>query len=233
MKFSSPLLRGRLQRRYKRFLADVLLDSGEAITAHTPNTGSMLTCSEPGALAYVSRQDSPQRKLKYTWELVQSGTVLVGIHTGRANDLAAEAIVAGIIPELAGYKTLRREVKYGQRSRIDFLLEDGDRPPCYVEVKNVTLGRDGVAVFPDAVTERGWRHLHELMAEIAKGNRAAMLYVVQREDCRSMAPADDIDPRYGKTLREAVDAGVEALAYRALVSPEELRLVTPLRVDLS
>ncbi len=232
MRFRTPLLRGRFERRYKRFFADVTLDSGETITAHTPNTGSLLSCNTPGALAYVSFEDNPKRKLKYTWELVQSGAGLVGVHTGRANDLAREAIEAGVVPELAGYPELQREVKYGVNSRIDFLLQGAGRPPCYVEVKNVSLGREGVAAFPDAVTARGTKHLHELMREVEAGNRAAMLFIVQREDCEVLEPADDIDPVYGRTLREAAAAGVAVLAYRVAVSPEELRVAAALPIRL-
>ena len=230
--FETPLLCGRFVRRYKRFFADIVLASGEEITAHTPNTGTLLTCTEPDSRAYVSLSDNPKRKLKYTWEIAEAGGVLVGVHTGRANGLAQEAVEAGVIPELSGYESLRREVKYGRNSRIDLLLESPRRPPCYVEVKNVTLGRGGRALFPDAVTARGTKHLNELMDVVARGERAAMLFVVQREDCRVMEPADDIDPLYGRTLREAAAAGVELLAYRARVSPRELRLERPLPVVL-
>ncbi len=232
MRFDPPLLRGRFQRRYKRFFADVVLDDGEAITAHTPNTGTMLTCKDPGALAYVSPANNPKRKLRYTWELVQSGEVLVGVHTGRANDLAEEAICKGVITELQGYPTLRREVRYGQNSRIDILLQGDGRPDCYVEIKNVTLVRDGVALFPDAVTARGAKHMAELAAMVREGCRAAVLFVVQRQDCDSFTPADAIDPAYGSALRDAVGQGVEALAYQAIVTPEELRLARALPVVL-
>ena len=233
MRFDPPLLRGRFQRRYKRFFADVLLDDGEAITAHTPNTGTMLTCKDPGALAYVSPADNPKRKLRYTWELVQSGEVLVGVHTGRANDLAEEAIREGVVAELQGYPALRREVRYGQNSRIDILLHgDEGRPDCYVEIKNVTLARDGVALFPDAVTARGAKHMAELAAMVQDGSRAVVLFVVQRQDCDGFSPADEIDPAYGRALRDAVAAGVEALAYQAVVTPEELRLDRRLPVVL-
>ena len=232
MKFPTPLLRGRFQARYKRFFADILLDSGELITAHTPNTGSMLTCKEPGSLAYVSTNDNPNRKLKYTWELVRSGKALVGVNTAWANGLAAEAIRAGRIPELRGYPSLRREVNYGTGSRIDWLLEGDGRPPCYVEVKNVTLGRDGVASFPDAVSVRAAKHMAELAAQVRAGNRAAVLFVVQRTDCEVMTAADDIDPAYGIALREAAGAGVLVLAWRARISPKQIRLVEPLPVKL-
>ena len=232
MKFPTPLLRGRFQVRYKRFFADILLDSGELITAHTPNTGSLLTCKEPGSLAYVSTTDNPNRKLKYTWELVRSGKALVGVNTAWANGLAAEAIRAGRIPELKGYPSLRREVNYGVNSRIDWLLEGDGRPPYYVEVKNVSMGRDGVASFPDAVSVRAAKHMAELAAQVRAGNRAAVLFVVQRADCEVMTAADDIDPAYGVALRKAARAGVLVLAWRAQVSPKQIRLVEPLPVRL-
>jgi sugar fermentation stimulation protein A len=232
MRFDPPFQPGRLIQRYKRFLADITLDSGETITAHSPNTGSMLGCVEPGSRVWVSRDDKPTRKLKYTWEIASDRGVPVGVHTGRANALVQEAIESGAIRELAGAATIRREVRYGKNSRIDLLLEGDGRAPCYVEVKNVTLGRNGVARFPDAVTERGAKHLRELMGVVAQGARAAMLFAVQREDCTCFAPADDIDPVYGETLRRAAQSGVSILAYRARVTPEEIRLLTPLPVEL-
>ncbi len=232
MKFETPLLRGRFLRRYKRFFADVELDSGETVVAHTPNTGSLLTCKEPGSLAYLSSNDNPKRKLKYTWELVQSGRALVGVNTLLANGLAAEAIAAGLIPELRGYPGLRREVKYGVNSRVDLLLEGGGRPSCYVEVKNVSMGSHGVASFPDAVSERAAKHMRELAAQVRAGDRAAVLFVVQRGDCRRFTPADEIDPTYGKALRAAAAEGVQVLAYQAKVSPKEIKLVKSLPVEL-
>lgn len=232
MRFPAPLLRGTLVRRYQRFLADVVLDSGKAITAHTPNTGSMLTCAEPGSVAYVSRAANPSRKLAHTLELVQSKGVLVGVNTALANRLAEEAIRAGVITELSGYVAIRREVRYGANSRVDLLLERPGLPPCYVEVKNVTLAREGVAAFPDAVSTRGAKHMAELAAQARAGHRAAVLFTVQREDCDAMAPADDIDPAYGAALRAAADAGVQVLAYQARVTPEEIVLYRKLPVRL-
>lgn len=234
MKLPTPLLRGTFLRRYQRFFADVRLDSGETVTAATPNTGSMRTCSEPGSPAYLSIADNPKRKLKYTWELVQAGEGWVGVNTHLANHLAREAIEAGLIPELTGYGAPRREVKYGANSRVDLLLEDQDgaRPPCYVEVKNVSMGRDGVASFPDSVSTRAVKHMRELAAQVRLGNRAAVLFTVQRMDCHTFRPADDIHPEYGEALREAVAGGVVALAYRASVTPREIRLVAPLPVEL-
>jgi len=225
MKFSAKLVAGRLIRRYKRFLADVQLADG-VITAACPNTGSMLGCCEPGSRVWLSESDRATRKYRHTWEIVEVGEVMVGINTGLPNALVAEAIGAGAIPELAGYASLRREVAFGEeRSRVDIVLEDPARAPCYVEVKNVTAAvAGGVAVFPDAVSDRGARHLRELMRLKAAGLRPVQLYCVQRGDVREVRPADSIDPEYGRTLRRALEAGVEVMAYRAKVTPREIRL---------
>lgn len=233
MHFHDPLIPGRLERRYKRFLADVVLDTGERVTAHCPNTGSMLGCAEPGSAVWVSRADNPRRKYPYTWELVQVPPgVLVGINTARSNRLVREGMDAGVIAELRGYERVRPEVRYGEeRSRIDFLLEADARAPCYVEVKNVTAAVEGgVAVFPDAVTARGTRHLRELRTIVLNGDRAMVLFCVQRGDVHEVRPADHIDPAYGRTLREALAAGVEAVAYRAELSPAGVRLHCPVPV---
>ncbi len=232
MIFAHPLLKGVLRRRYKRFFADISLDTGHTVTAHTPNTGSMLTCAEPGSLAYVSVNDNPRRKLRYTWELVRSGDGLVGVNTQLANPLAEEAIGAQRIPELAGYRRVQREVRYGANSRVDLLLSQGLRPDFYVEVKNVSLGRAGVAAFPDAVSVRATKHMGELAAQVRNARRAAVLFVVQRMDCTVFTPADDIDPAYGAALRQAVQVGVQALAWQARVSPAGIELVAPLPVVL-
>lgn len=218
-----PLVSGRLLRRYKRFLADVELDDGEVVTAHCPNSGSMRGCALPDSPVRLSRSDNPARKLPYTWELVMADGCWVGINTALPNRLAREGIERGIVTELQGYEILRSEVSYGsERSRIDLLLENPGR--CYIEVKNVTLVENGQARFPDAVTERGQKHLRELMSMVALGYRAVNLFTVQRADARSVAPADDIDPAYGKLLRQAASAGVELLAYQALVTPQEIVL---------
>lgn len=236
MKFPDPLLKGTLIKRYKRFLADVILDSGEAIIAHCANSGSMLSVNTPGAEVWVSPARNPERKLRYTWEMIRIGDCLVGINTQHPNLLAAEAVAAGALPELAGYNAVRREVKYGRNSRIDLLLEADGRPPCYVEVKNVTMRRDltavGPAEFPDAITVRGAKHLDELAAMKAQGFRAVMLFLAQREDCRRFALAADIDPLYAAGLARARAAGVEMLCYGCRLSPLEIAIDRPIPLEL-
>jgi sugar fermentation stimulation protein A len=234
MRFPSPLARGRLLRRYKRFLADVALDDGAAVTATCPNTGSMLGLNAPGSAVWLSRSDSPTRKYAHTWELVEAdlgdGPSLVGINTGHPNRLVAEAIAAGRIKQLKGYRSLRREVKYGVASRIDILLEDAGKGRCYVEVKNVHLMREsGLAEFPDCATERGVKHLRELTAMVAEGHRAVMLFLIQRNDARRFKLADDLDPTYSEAFAEALAAGVEAMAFSCRMSPEEIVLDTQVR----
>ena len=234
MDFPEPLLAGVLLRRYKRFLADVRLDNGEEVTAHCTNTGSLRTCAEPGWRVAISRAHNPKRKLPFTWELVHNGQLWIGINTHLANKLAEEAIRKGWIPELADWPILQRERAYGKNSRIDILLEDGDQR-CYVEVKNVTLlGDDGCICFPDAVTERGRKHLAELSDMVREGHRAAMLYVIQRGDGTSFRAAHEIDPAYAAAVTEAMAAGVEILAYRVDVSLQgiELRHRVQLHPDL-
>jgi sugar fermentation stimulation protein A len=228
MRFPCPLVRGVLLRRYKRFLADVRLVDGTVITAHCPNPGAMLGLAEPGLEVWLLPSIDPRRKLAWSWELARVGDHLVGINTGRPNGLAAEALAAGRIPELAGYGGLRREVRYGLRSRIDLLLSAPERPICYVEVKNVHLRRGRLAEFPDCVTARGTRHLAELAAAARAGHRAAMLYVVQRGDCGAFRIAADLDPLYDRALAEARAAGVEALCYTCRVTPEGIEIDRPL-----
>ena len=231
MKFEQQLIEGRLIRRYKRFLADVQLP-GEVVTASCPNTGAMLGCADAGNRVWLSEHDTATRKYRHTWQIVEAGDVMVGINTGLPNKLVEEAIVGGVIPELGGYAALRREVGYGHEgSRVDFVLEGGRRKACYLEVKNVTAAvKNGVALFPDCVSERGARHLRELMRMKASGLRPVQLYCVQRADVGEVRPADDIDAEYGRTLREAIGAGVEVLAYRANVTPAEIRLETKIPV---
>lgn len=222
-----PLVAGQLLGRRQRFLADVKLGDGETVVAHCANTGSMLGCREPGSRVWLSAAADPKRKLAWTWELVEAQPgVIVGIHTGRSNGLVEEAIAAGRIPALAGYAGLRREVRYGaENSRIDLLLEDAGRPSCFVEVKNVTAAvADGVALFPDAVSARASKHLRELAAMVAAGKRAAIVFCCQRGDVHEVRPADAIDPAYGRALRAAIAAGVEAYALAGRVAPAEIVL---------
>ena len=223
MRFKSRLIRGTLIQRYKRFLADVRLASGEVATAHCTNTGSMMGCKEPGSAVYISRSDNLNRKLLYTWELIRANNTWVGINTMHPNKLVPEAVEAGLIPELSGYQTIRREVKVSAHTRLDLCLE-GASGSCYVEVKNVTLAVNGVAAFPDAVSERGTKHLKELMRLKRQGHRAAIVFVIQRGDCEGFRPADEIDAEYGRWLRRAINAGVDALPYRAKVTPKEILL---------
>jgi len=232
MRFPAPLLEGRLLRRYQRFLADVDTTAG-ILTAHCPNTGSMQGCAEPGMRVWLSPATNPARKLAWTWELVEAlPGVVVGMHTGRSNALVREAIEAGRVPELAGYPTIRPEVKYGEGSRIDLLLAAPGRPDCYVEVKNVTAAVAGrVGYFPDAVTTRGTKHLREMSAMVASGQRAVLVFCVQRGDVDCVRPADHIDPVYGRTLREALAAGVEAIALGATVWPAGIELERRLTVE--
>ncbi len=229
MRFPSPLRRGRLLKRYKRFLADIALDDGETITASCPNTGSMMGLCAPEMAVWVSESDSPTRKYRHTWELVEcdlgQGPGLVGINTGHPNKLVAEAILDGRIPKLMGYESLKREQKYGRASRIDLLLEDAEKGRAYVEIKNVHLmRRAGLAEFPDSVTERGAKHLDELGDMVEAGHRAVMMFLIQRADATRLSIAADIDPAYAAALTRALDRGVEALAYACAITPEEIRV---------
>ncbi|HMA82443.1 MAG TPA: DNA/RNA nuclease SfsA [Candidatus Binatia bacterium] len=223
MRFPSKLIRGTLVQRYKRFLADVRLADDRIITAHCTNTGSMLGCKEPGSPVFLSLSDNPKRKLAYTWEMIQIHRSWVGINTMHPNRLVAEAIKTGVISELRGYATVRREVKVSAHSRLDLCLE-GSPGRCYVEVKNVTASLDRAAAFPDAISERATKHLKELMRLKRQGYRAAVVFVVQRVDCDYFRPADEIDAEYGRWLRRAVKTGVEALPYQARVGPREIVL---------
>ena len=212
-----------LVKRYKRFLSDHRLESGEVITASCPNTGTMLGLTTPGSATWLVHAPSPTRKYDYRWELIEDEGTWVGINTGRPNALVEEAIRAGVITELAGYADLRREVKYGTNSRIDLLLEDPGRPQAFVEVKNCHLRRQaGLAEFPDSITTRGAKHLDELAAQVALGHRAVMVFCVQRADCDHFDVAADIDPGYAAAFQRARAAGVEALAYVCHVSAETI-----------
>jgi sugar fermentation stimulation protein A len=207
------LISGTLVKRYKRFMADVKLASGEIVTAHCPNSGSMQECCEPGRPVYLSIHDNPRRKLKYTWEIIEMPTSLVGINTMIPNRLVFKSIASGIVKELKGYDSITREVKTKQKSRLDLLLTKEELDQCFVEIKNCTLVKDGCAFFPDAVTSRGLKHLVELQELVSSGFRCVMFYLIQRMDARVFQPADHIDPAYGKALRQAADLGVEILIY--------------------
>ncbi len=235
MKFPDPLIRGRLIKRYKRFLTDVELDDGSVVVAHCANSGSMESVKDPGAEVWLSPARNPDRKLKFTWELIRIGETLVGINTSLPNLIVSEAIENGIVDELKGYASLRREVKYGKNSRIDILLEEDAKPKCYVEVKNTTMRRNlenGPAEFPDAVTSRGAKHLVELSDMVRDGHRAVMFYLVQREDADAFTVADDIDPTYAEELAKAMKAGVEVVCYACTLSPDEIVVSRKIPVSL-
>jgi sugar fermentation stimulation protein A len=235
MRFDPPLQAGTLVRRYKRFLADIQLADGSQVTLHCPNTGSMLNCMAPGSRVWFSRSDNPARKLPGTWEIVETPQGrLACINTARANRVVEQALLAGAIPELAGFTQLRREVRYGEEnSRVDFQLSYETRQ-AYVEVKSVTLGFDGsaTAAFPDAVTQRGARHLRELATMVRAGHRAVQLYCVNLTGVEAVRPAVEIDDAYAQALRQAVTDGVEVLAYGVQLTPEHIFINRPLRVEL-
>jgi sugar fermentation stimulation protein A len=231
MNLPQPLYEGTLIRRYKRFLADVQLPDGEILTVHCPNSGSMKGCAEPGSPVLLSLSSNEKRKLSYTLELIRIDGHWVGINTMRPNHLVREAISRGMVPELNGYQEIRSEVRYGSNSRVDLLLS-GPKGSCYVEVKNATLLSGTRALFPDAVTTRGQKHLRELMQVVQAGGRGVIFFVVQREDAHTFGAADSIDPDYGMLLRLAIQSGVEALAYQAQISPREIRLVRRLKITL-
>lgn len=218
------LIPGVLVKRYKRFLTDVKLADGRLVMAHCPNTGSMQGCCEPGRPVYLSYHDDPKRKLKYSWVLIEMPTTLVGINTLVPNRLVYKSICAQAVPELCGYETVKREVKISGKSRLDLMLSNGDQNRCYVEIKNSTLVADGVALFPDAVTERGRKHLQELIKLADAGARCVMFYFIQRMDAGEFRPADHIDPNYGRELRRAVKHGVEILVYDVIIDLNGIRL---------
>jgi sugar fermentation stimulation protein A len=227
-----PLTPGRLIRRYKRFLADVRLEDGTAITVHCPNSGSMKTCLGEGWPVMLSTSDNRKRKYPHTLEMVHNGSCWIGINTQRANAIVEEGIRIGAVPELAAFDTLRREVRLGETSRIDLVLDRAGQR-TWIEVKNVTLvDEHGRYAFPDAVTARGAKHLRELATAVATGDRAVMLFLAQRSDGSVFTGADDIDPSYSDELRRAVEAGVEVLANRAEVTPEEIRVASGIPVEL-
>lgn len=233
MRFQTPLVPGRLVRRYKRFLADVELESGGVVTAHCPNPGSMMGLSDPGLRVWLEPNEDPKKKLKYGWRLAElPGGHWSGIDTAVPNRVVAEALAARAVPALAAYATVRPEVAYGTRSRVDFLLTGPGLPDAYVEVKNVHLRRDGDwAEFPDSVTTRGAKHLRELSDVVAAGHRAVMLYLVQRTDCARLRMAADLDPGYAAAFEEARAAGVEMIAHGTRIDRESVVIGSALPVD--
>ena len=231
MKIAPPLFPATFEKRYKRFFADVRTPSGELLTLHCPNTGSMKNCLVEGSPCWYSLSDNPKRKLPGTLEIVTSSQGnLAGVNTSRPNYLVREVIEADLVPELQGYSQIRTEVRYGEeKSRIDLLLEDRSLGQCYVEVKNVTMDMgDGLATFPDAVTSRGTKHLRELMAMVAAGHRAVLFFCVHLTGVQRMEVAAEIDPGYAATLSEAVAAGVEVIAWRASIGADQIVLDQPI-----
>ena len=233
MLFPQPLKRGLLLRRYKRFLADVLFDDGGEVTVHTPNPGAMLGLNAPGSVVWCSTSPSAARKLPLTWELVEADGGLVGVNTHMANTLVAEALAKGSIAELKSYERVRREVRYGAASRIDFLLHSAPDartlPPLWLEVKSVTLSRSRrLAEFPDCKSERAPRHLRELQTRVVEGDRACVMFVVQRSDCEAFSACRDLDPAFADALESALDGGVEILVYGCELAVDRLALRSPL-----
>ena len=232
MQFDPPLVPARLVSRYKRFLFDAILDDGTAITGSCPNTGSMRGLTTPGSRIWLSQHDSPTRKYRHMFEMVEADGTLVGINTGMPNRLAEEALRMGMVSELVGYADLKREQRYGRNSRIDMLLLDPARPPAYIEVKNVHFTRTPrLAEFPDSVTTRGAKHLEELGDMVEAGFRAAMLYVVQRDDCDRLSICAELDPAYGRAFERARSRGVEAYAIACRVTPEGISASRPIPID--
>lgn len=230
MNFAQDLVPATLIKRYKRFLADARLDDGREITAHCANPGSMMGLKEPGTRIWLEPNEDPKKKLKFGWRLVDHDNGhFTGVDTSVPNRALRTALMAKELPELAGYDNIRPEVKYGQNSRIDFLLSREGAPDLYVEVKSVTLSRqDGKAEFPDSVTARGAKHLAELTDVVSTGGQAMMLYLVQRTDCDHVTLADDIDPTYAAAFDVAIKAGVQVLAYDCVISPQEILVGKPL-----
>ncbi len=237
MKFKKPLVEGRLIKRYKRFLTDIELLDGSKITASCPNTGSMSGLLDEGNRVWCSISDNPKRKYRHTWELVECSSMLhkpiIGLNTHLPNKLVAEAIDQKLIPEFTQYTSLRHEVKYGENSRIDLLLESEHQPPCYVEIKNVTfLRQQGLAEFPDTKTARGTKHLNELSNMVKQGARAVMLYLIQREDTTQFCLASDVDPAYFNAYNDARKTGVETLAWSCKIDPTEIVLDRPIPIEI-
>ena len=233
MIFNPPLIPATLVRRYKRFLFDAVLESGETITGFCPNTGSMLGLTAPGSRIWLSQhEDGPLRKYRHRFELIEVAGIVAGINAGMANRFAEEAILAGLVPGLEGYATLKREQKYGRKSRVDFLYSGAGLPDVYIEVKNVHFTRHaGLAEFPDTATERGARHLEELGDMVEAGHRAIMLYLIQRPDCHRLAIAGDLDPVYARAYDRAIARGVEARAVRCAITHQEIRAEGAVPID--
>jgi len=227
-----PLYPGVLIKRYKRFLADVKMPDGTVVTAHCPNSGSMKTCCCSGNPVMLSKSNNPRRRTQWTWELIQMGKTWVGVNTLLPNRLVAAAIQGKLLPEFSSWALVRREPSFGKHSRLDLLLNNGAML-CYIEIKNVTMVENNSAFFPDAVTARGTKHLQHLIQTVREGNKACIFYVIQRSDVRTLRPADMIDPLYGETLRNASNAGVWVVAYKAKVTPHAVTLVASIPVDLS
>ena len=219
MKFSNKLIKAKFVKRYKRFFSDHILENGQLVTAHCPNTGAMTGVAKEGITSWLSQSNDPKRKLKWTWELTQENNTIVGVNTHNPNKIIQEAINDNKIKELLNYKTLKREVKYGVNSKIDIFLQDDNKADCYVEIKNVHLSRKkSLAEFPDGITSRGTKHLKELANVAQAGGRAVMLYLIQRNDCNSFKIAEDIDVKYGKAFIEAINAGVEVICIDTILS---------------
>jgi sugar fermentation stimulation protein A len=231
MTFDQILKRAKLLRRYKRFLADVELADGTILTIHCPNSGSMRSCSDPGSPVCYSTSGNPNRKYPHTLEMVRSGATWIGVNTSRTNALVTEAIEQGRITQLGEFDAIRKEVKTSDGSRLDLMLEQGDRK-IYIEVKNCSLVIGEQALFPDAVTSRGTRHLLELARLVEHGHRGVIFYLVQRMDARVFSAAAEIDPLYASTLAEVASRGVEVLAYQAAVTPESIEVTAELPVNL-
>jgi sugar fermentation stimulation protein A len=232
LRFDQPLLEGTLIRRHKRFLADVKLRTGEEITAHCANPGSLMGCAEPGNKVLISIHEDPRRRFKHQVEIMYAGRTAVGVHTGRRSAVVTEAIAHGKIGELAGYATLKREVKALRDSSIDMMLTGNGLRPCYITVRNVTLAYEGIGYYPDAIAAKGSQDCHVLTDLVREGNRAVIFLVVQRSDVECFRPADHIDPDFGLAFRDAVARGVEAMCYRAKVTRKGIELDKRLSVDL-
>jgi sugar fermentation stimulation protein A len=227
-----PLIKGTLIKRYKRFLADITLETGEKVTAHCPNSGSMKGCAIPGSPVWLSLSDNPKRKYKYTWELIKVGETMIGVNTQVPNKLVKQSIENGLIKELFGYDQVKAEVKTSSHTRLDLVLENEAREKCYVEIKNCTLVEEGVAMFPDAVTTRGQKHLDELVQLVSCGHRGVIFYLIQRMDARAFKPAVMIDKVYAEKLRNALQNGVEAIAMDTVIDTRIIRIKNTVPVCL-